>query len=148
VSEKTFSVRLTREDGYRLQVQPGREGAPSFVADETPPIGGGSGATPTELLGAAVGSCLTASLLFCLEKSRVPVDRVSTRVQGTVERNAEGRLRISGMTVSLDLDLGVEESRRAERCLELFEDFCTVKESVRQGIPIAVEVKGMAQPVA
>jgi hypothetical protein len=33
------------------------------------------------------------------------------------------------------------------RCLDLFEDFCVVTASVRQGIPVTVEVVGPAGEV-
>ena len=45
-------------------------------------------------MGAAVGNCLAASLLFCLEKARVPVTDIRARVEGYVVRNESGRLRV------------------------------------------------------
>jgi uncharacterized OsmC-like protein len=146
MSDKRFEVELTRRAGYTLEAQPQREGAPSFLLDETPPLGAGEGATPAETLGAAVGGCLTASLLFCLEKSRVPVEGITARVIGTMERNEQGRLRIEGLRVELNLDVGPDASEaRSARCLELFEDFCIVGGSVRQGIPLEIVVNPTAK---
>ena len=34
----------------------------------------------------------------------------------------------------------LQGSPRLKRCLDLFEDFCVVTASVRQGIPVSVEV--------
>lgn len=146
MADNTFSLELTRQSGYRMKAQPGREEAPAFIADETPPLGAGTGATPTELLGGAVGGCLSASLLFCLEKSRIPVNGITTRVDGTVERNDEGRLRVAGLRVVLDVDVVDGSPGRIERCLGMFENFCTVTQSVRQAIPIEVEVTGTGIP--
>lgn len=140
MSDRTFGVELTRGEGYRFHATPDREGAPTFLVDEAPPLGEGSGATPTELLAAAVGGCLSASLVFCMEKARVPVEGVRTRVKGILERNEAGRLRVEGLQVTLEVDLPEESRGRGERCLGLFQDFCIVKESVRAGIPIDVEV--------
>lgn len=141
MSETRFQIDLTRRSGYTLEAQPRREGAPSFVLDETPPLGTGDGATPSEALGAAVGGCLTASLLFCMEKARVPVEGVTTRVEGTLARNEEGRLRITGLRIELDFDLGADATgARADRCVELFESFCIVGGSVQQGIPLEIVV--------
>jgi uncharacterized OsmC-like protein len=70
-----------------------------------------------------------------MEKARVPVDGVRARVEGTLERNASGRLRVEGLRVRLELDLPEEARARAGRCLELFQDFCIVKESVKRGSP-------------
>ena len=146
MSDNAFSVEITRQSGYQMKAQPGREGAPAFMADETAPLGSGDGATPTELLGGAVGGCLSASLLFCLEKARVTVNGINTQVEGTVERNDEGRLRVAGLRVVLDVDIEDGAAGRIERCLGMFENFCTVTQSVRQAIPIDVEVTGAGIP--
>jgi organic hydroperoxide reductase OsmC/OhrA len=151
MSESRFQVELTRRAGYALEARPAREGAPTFQIDETPPLGEGAGATPSELLGAAVGSCLTASLLFCMEKARISVDGITTRVEGTMERNEKGRLRISGLRIELNLELAEGSGPRADRCLELFEDFCIVGGSVQQGIPLEIVVNpaaGASPPAA
>lgn len=148
MSNDRFSIEMTRESGMRMRVQPGREGAWAFVMDETPPVGQGEGPSPIELLAASVGGCLSASLLFCLEKARLGVASLSTRVEGTLERNETGRLRVASLTVVLDLTLDDETTGRVGRCLGIFEDFCIVKESVRQGIPVSVEVTGIPELVA
>jgi uncharacterized OsmC-like protein len=140
VAHETFDLTLTRSSGYRFEVQSARPGAPEIVADEPPPLGEGEGATPLELLGAAVGSCLSSSLLFCLSKARIPVEGLTTRVHGSVERNDQGRLRVSGLDVVLELEPGEGAPPRIDRCIGLFEDFCTVGRSVAAGIPIRVRV--------
>lgn len=52
------------------------------------------------------------------------------------------------MNVVLDLTLDDEATGRVGRCLGIFEDFCIVKESVRQGIPVSVEVTGVPELAA
>ena len=92
-------------------------------------------------MAAAVANCLAASLLFCLRKSRVEGVKIRATVAGALERNASRRIRIGGFDVKIHVDgLAAENDARFERCLGLFEDFCVVTESVRQGVPVAVEV--------
>jgi organic hydroperoxide reductase OsmC/OhrA len=113
---------------------------PAVLLDEPPPLGRGGGPNPTRMLGVAVGACLSASLLFCLGKARVDVAAFETTVEGTVARNDEGRLRISELRVTLSPAVREADRERMQRCLGLFEDFCTVTASVRRGVPIHVEV--------
>jgi uncharacterized OsmC-like protein len=108
--------------------------------DELPPLGEANGPNPARLLAAAVGSCLSASLLYCLRKARIEVDQLRTTVDGTIVRNERGRLRIGGLRVRLASEVTPEQRERMGRCLDLFQDFCTVTESIRQGIPVDVEV--------
>ncbi|MEM3048264.1 MAG: OsmC family protein, partial [Candidatus Bathyarchaeia archaeon] len=89
---------------------------------------------------AAVGHCLSASLLFCLSKARLNIEGVETTVEVSFRRNEKGRLRIGSLKVHLNLSIRREEVERLKRCLELFEDFCVVTQSVRQGIPVSVDV--------
>ncbi|MCA9638988.1 MAG: OsmC family protein, partial [Myxococcales bacterium] len=84
--ENTFEVTLERLDGYRFHTEFGGTELPPLVVDEPPPLGAGSGPNPSRLLATAIGSCLSASLLFCLEKSRVMVRSIRTQVVGTMRR--------------------------------------------------------------
>lgn len=115
--------------------------APSFQVDEPPPLGAGEGPNAAALLSAAVGNCLAASLAFCLRKSRVEVTALEVEVRTRVVRNEAGRFRIAGIAVKLKPGLGAGEPAKYARCLDLFEDFCIVTASVRNGIPIDVTVE-------
>lgn len=136
----TFEICLERLDGYRFRTDFGSEGVPPLIVDEPPPLGEGTGPNPPRLLAAAVGDCLSASLLFCLGKSRVEVAGVKTRVAGTYRRNERGRLRIAALDVSLHVDVPGSDPAKLGKCLEMFEDFCVVTASVKKGIDVGVKV--------
>jgi organic hydroperoxide reductase OsmC/OhrA len=136
-----FTVALKLRDGYAFNVEFAEGEGQPLVVDELPPLGEANGPNPARLLAAAVGSCLSASLLFCLRKSRIEVADLSTTVEATIVRNARGRLRIGGLRVRLAPELSLEQRERMGRCLDLFQDFCMVTESVREGIPVEVEVE-------
>jgi hypothetical protein len=59
---------------------------------------------------------------------------------GRLERNERGRYRIAGIDVVLSISERRGELPHQERCLEQFEDFCVVTESIRAGIPVSVSV--------
>lgn len=133
-------VSLLREDGFRFRVTFG-SGMPTLLTDEAPPLGSGSGPNPVALLAAAVGNCLASSLLFCTQKAKVPLGTVEVYVRPVTARNDSGRLRVREMQVGLVPIADAETRRRMERCLGIFEDFCTVAESVKAGIPVSVSVE-------
>ncbi|MCP4092444.1 MAG: OsmC family protein [Planctomycetes bacterium] len=100
----TFEIHLERVDGFQFRTDfPGTEVAPPIV-DEPAPLGTGTGPNPARLLAVAVGNCLSASLLFCLGKSRVEVGGINTTVIGNYQRDDSKRLRIGGMKVTLQID--------------------------------------------
>ncbi|MBL8958895.1 MAG: OsmC family protein [Gemmatimonadetes bacterium] len=135
-----FGVTLTLERGYRFAVDAQLPGVAPFVIDEGPPLGDGEGPNPSRVLASAMASCLGSSLLFCLGKSRVAVRGLRVEARGTMARNERGRLRVGHIAISLHPDVAPEDVPRMARCLELFEDFCVVTESVRHGIPVDVTV--------
>ena len=139
--EKTFSVKLKRDEGFVFKVDFDKEDFTDLIMDEPEPIGGDKGPNASRVLAAAIGNCLSASLLFCLQKSRVEVDGLETRVKGTTKRNEEGRWRISDINVEIGLDLE-GDADKLRRCIEIFENFCVVSQSVKEGIPISVKVTG------
>lgn len=113
-------------------------GAPSIALDEAPPTGDGRGPNPAALLGAAVGTCLSATLVGCLRRAGAEAMALTANVVTHVRRNAEGRYRVAGIDVEMTPQLTASNRDSLERCERVFHDFCTVTESVRHGIPVQV----------
>jgi len=141
--ERTNRTTLTRETGYRFRVRFDLDGMPDLITDESPPLGEGKGPSPSRLLATAVANCLAASLLFCLEKARVPLKALEAEVVTEFTRNEAGRLRIDRFKVRLNPRWTPEAAQRAQRCLSIFEDFCLVTQAVRHGTPVEVEIAGL-----
>ena len=141
---RAFALDLTLKDGYEFTVDFARAGLEPLVVDEQPPIGVGHGPNPARLLATAVGHCLASSFLFCVKKSRIDVTTLTVHVEGTIVRNPRGRLRLGGLEVRLAPSIRAEDRGRLGRCLEIFEDFCIVTQSVRDGLDVRVEVAPQA----
>ncbi len=132
---------LVCEEGFRFRVRFDQAGVPDLITDEPPPLGKGEGPNPERLLAAAVGNCLAASLLFCLQKAHLPVQGLEATVDLATVRNEEGRLRVGSIAVRLAPRVGADVRDKMGRCVELFESFCVVTESVRRGIDVEVRVE-------
>jgi organic hydroperoxide reductase OsmC/OhrA len=138
--EKTLTILLERLQDYSFKVDFGKEGIASLITDEGEPLGKGAGPTPSMLLAAAMGNCLSSSLLFCLQKARAQCRGMKTVVHAKMTRNEKGRLRITEVSAELTPEVDAEYVNQMQRCIELFEDFCVVSKSVEQGIPLKVKV--------
>jgi organic hydroperoxide reductase OsmC/OhrA len=115
--------------------------APDLYLDEPPSMGGsGKGPNAARMIVAGVANCLSASLTFCLGKSRANVEAMRVRCHGTLERNERGRLRLTAIRIEPLVTMPEEDMNKLVRCLGMFEDFCIVTEAVRQGIPVDVQV--------
>lgn len=132
--EEGFTIELDEVEDYRFRVD---FGASELFVDEPVPLGNGSGPNASRLLAAAVGNCLSASLIFCLRKFKNEVNGLKTKVHVTPARNEKGRLRIGRIAVEIRL---ASQYEHLDRCLAQFEDFCVVTASVRAGIPVEVRV--------
>lgn len=138
--DPSTKVNLELEAGYRFRADFGAGFEPVFL-DEPPPLGEASGPNASAILAAAVGNCLSASLLYCLRRAHLEVGELHTEVEVTPVRNAEGRLRIGSLNVVLHPVVDSGSEGRFGRCVELFEDYCVVTDSVRHGIDISVHVE-------
>lgn len=140
MDEKEFDLTLTLREGFQFDTEFDGEKMANLLFDEPSPLGEDEGPNAARVLGAAIGNCLSASLLFCLRKARVNVEGMQTEIHGRVVRNEKGRFRIGGVSARLITAIPPEDQQRINRCLEVFEDFCIVSASVRKGIDIDVEV--------
>ncbi len=142
VAVSEFSIHVDQIQDYEFRVKFDKESHADLLVDEPPPLGRDRGPSASRLLAAAVGNCLSASLLFCARKARVNLEGVHTLVKTQIVRGDSGRLRIGKIDVEIDPEFTPTDEGQAARCLAIFEDYCTVTASVRQGIPINVKVKG------
>jgi len=146
--DRRFDVALRLDDGYRFSADLGNPDWPALVLDEPEPLGGEEGPNAARVLGAAIGNCLAASLLYCLRRARVEVRDLRVEVTGEIVRNERGRLRMGDVRVKLHPDVAEEDVPRMARCLEVFEDFCIVTQSVRAGLDVQVQVEPEPSVVA
>lgn len=133
------SVTITRQDKYRFLVDFG-SGMPTSVADEPAPLGDGTGPSPSHMLAAAIANCLSASLLFAHGKFKEDPGRLTATAVCRFGRNDKNRLRVVGIDVTLTLGVAPETLGHLDRALAQFEEFCTVSQSVKAGIPFTAVV--------
>ena len=139
MANDSVTVRLLQQQDYQFDVQFGA-GVPALLADEPPPLGQGKGPSPVQLLAAAVGNCLSDSLLFALRKYKQRPEPIQCEVTAEVGRNEQGRLRVLAMQATLTLGVPAEALEHLERVLTSFETYCTVTQSIAQGIAVQVSV--------
>lgn len=132
-------AHLRQEDWYRFKITFDELPGGQVWMDEPQPLGKSAGPSAAMMLSSAVGHCLTSSLLFCMQKSRGSLKGIETDVETTLQMNEKGRWRIGGIKVKIRPSADDIDREKLERCETLFEDFCIVTASVREGIKVDVE---------
>ena len=140
IDEKVFITKLSRISDYKFKANFDTPKDFEVLIDEPEPIGKGSAPSASRYLAAAVGNCLSASLLFCFEKAKIELDDFNTSVETVMRRNDKGRWRITSINVKLKPQIGHNSIAKSKRCLDLFEDFCIVTQSVKNGVNVNVDV--------
>ncbi len=141
-SERHFAVQLRHDRRYRFVSQASeddRHHGELFASDEPDPVGDASAPATPALLAAALGHCLSASLLEAMRHAHLPVADIQADVDAVVAPNGGGLPRIDHVDVVLRPVL-TEPSARTRRCEEVFERHCTVTSSVRDGVDVRVRV--------
>jgi len=139
--EKDYAIKIKRLEGYRFEVDFGPEVRGKIVVDEDPPLGMNEGPDPSRLLAASIAHCTLSSLLFCMQKSKATINGLEAETRIRFGRDADRRLRIAGISIVANVSIPEGEKARLERCLPIFQDYCTVTQSVKKGIPITTEIK-------
>lgn len=111
----------------------------TFIMDEPEPLGSLEGPNASRVLAAAIGNCLSASLAFCLRKSKIDVSSIRTEVEPRTERNERGYWRVKTVNVKIEVSLTQGgDPAKIKRCLEIFENYCVVTGAVREGVQVNV----------
>jgi organic hydroperoxide reductase OsmC/OhrA len=106
------------------------------------------GPDAAQMLGMAILSCLSASLIFCLNKRGLNPDDLEARAIISFKKIEKGFTRIKQIDVKIAPKTGDEATlKRLNQCLRemksenmMFEENCIITESVREGIKVNVDV--------
>lgn len=139
-----FGISIEQIDAYEFRVKFDKENHAELLLDEPPPLGNDAAPNAPRLLAAAVGNCLSASFVFACRKQGVAVNKMSARVNVEIVRNESRRLRVGRIEVTLDPRFAPADLEKVKAAAQVFQEFCTVSASVRQGIPIEAKVLGLA----
>ena len=140
---ETTCVTVTREDRFRFLIDFG-PGVPEIVGDEPPPLGSGA---DRSLSGGASGR--GGRQLHVLEPRLRPRAQLRRRSRTAhcdgdlqTERNESNRLEGDPHQARIALGAPPDGLPHLDRALAQFEEFCTVSQSVRAGVPLTVNVLG------
>jgi uncharacterized OsmC-like protein len=141
MEQENDRVTLERVHGYRFKITFPDSDKTTLMMDEPPPLGELKGPNAARVLAASVLNCLSASLLFCLEKSKIEVKEMRGDANPIVERNKEGYWRVARIDIFLYPKMqGNPDPTRIKRCLDIFEKYCVVTGAVRNGLQVEVKV--------
>ena len=99
------------------------------------------GPNAAQLLAMAILGCLSASYVFCFSKRDFTVEDLDAEAIVTIFRNEKGFVRVKKIDVTINPKIDSPEMRkRAVQCQKMFEQYCTVTASIREGVDVNVNV--------
>lgn len=140
-----FTLHVEQVDGFEFRVRFDKQQHADLSMDEPAPLGRDTAPNPARILAAAIGDCLSASLVFCLKRRGVMVSGLTSEVKVALVRNESKRLRIGHVQVAIHPREPIP-AQALDECLTMFEEFCVVTQSVREGIDVSVTVSGPTSP--
>jgi putative redox protein len=109
------------------------------IATDAPVDNGGRGAafSPTDLVGAALGTCIVT--IMGQAAARVGMNVDGTRVHVTKEMTPTGLRRIAELRVKITVPGGATLSPSQRERLEIAADTCPVKKSLHPDVNVTIE---------
>lgn len=141
IEERISLTTLELISDYEFRVKFDKDDLEDLIVDELKPLGSSKGPNPSRLLATSVANCLCASLLFCMRKWKVPVRTLHATAKTFIRRNESKRWRVHHLDIEIIPEFEDPNHERIPRCIQQFEDYCVVTESVRNGIPVNIKVK-------
>ena len=125
--------------GYRTQIDV--RGIHRIQGDETPEYGGeDTGPMPTELLLAALGSCMCLAVAHIAKKRRIAIARIAVDVSAEKDMQA---FRFSEIAVIVRADLPQEQ---LDPLFEQAKRYCFVSNTLIEGCQIHYSVESLSEP--
>ena len=125
--------------GSGLVFDGGPVGGPQMVVDGD----AATGPSPMDLVLMGLAACMAIDVRMILEKSRVPLEALDVRAEGTRADDPPRRYTAVRLTYTVT---GVDPSHRpkVERAIELSrERYCSVLHSLREELPVEILLEGI-----
>ena len=143
VARPKYAAKVLWQSGYRTEAQ--LSGGISLQGDEPVVYGGqGQGATPQDLLLAAVGHCLTATYVGGLSAAGIRVEQLEVEVSGRVNFRAAfgveaGNPGFEQIEVQVTLKTDAPEER-VDALLKKLLPTAPIPDTILRPVPLTVEV--------
>jgi uncharacterized OsmC-like protein len=142
LNERTTKVKVKLERDMIFKCDLGELKLGDCIIDETNKTGSEMlGPNAAQLLTMAVLGCLTSSYVFCFSKRDFTVKDLEAEAIITIFRNEKGFVRVKKIDVTIIPKIDTPVMRkRAVQCQKMFEQYCTVTASIREGIDVNVKI--------
>ena len=150
VHEENTKVSINLESDMIFKLQNAYKDLDSLLIDETLEDQKEKvGPDAASLLGLAVISCLSASLLFCLNKRNLTLDDLQAKADISFKEPKKGYKRVASIDVKMiPKTSNPEVLKRLKQCIKeikdghmFFEESCIITPSVREGINVEVKIE-------
>ncbi len=142
LKERMIKVKVKLERDMIFKCDLGEITLGDCLIDETNKIESDMlGPNAAHLLAMAVLGCLSSSYVFCFSKRDFTVKDLEAKAIVTIFKNAKGFVRVKKIDVTINPKIDSPEMRkRAAQCQKMFEQYCTITASIREGIDVNVIV--------
>ena len=142
MEERTIKVKVNLERDMIFKCDLGEITLGDCLIDETNKNESEMlGPNAAYLLAMAVLGCLSSSYIFCFRKRDFTVKDLEAEAIVTIFRNEKGFVRVKKIDVNINPTIDSPDMRkRAVQCRKMFERYCTITATIREGIDVNVNV--------
>jgi uncharacterized OsmC-like protein len=142
LKERIYKVKVKLERDMIFKYDLGELKLRECIIDETNKVESEMlGPNAAHLVTMAVLGCLSSSYIFCFSKKDFSVKDLEAEAMITIFRNEKGFQRVKKIDVSINPKIDSPEMRkRAVQCQKMFEQYCTITASIREGIEVNVNI--------
>ena len=134
-------LKLNWEKDLIFKLDMGKVKTGNFLIDDTNKGADKIGPNPSRLLASAVMGCMCASLLFCIGKKNLSFDDFEAEAEITTFKNEKNFWRVKEINIKMIPKTNDEAViKRLKQCEKMFEEYCVITQSVREGITINLDL--------
>jgi len=136
--ERKVKINLEKDMIYKCDLGDIKTGD-CYIDESGKPESEMVGPNAAHLLGMAILGCLTSSYVFCFSKKDLIVEDIKAEAIVTIFRNEKGFVRVKKIDVNINPKIDTPDMhKRAVQCQKMFQQYCTVTASIREGIEVNV----------